>query len=62
MPAAITLHNIDDDLYAALRENAERTLAEWRALYGNLIAAHDGDHHIDYDEAHRPKADKVVQY
>ena len=24
MPAAITLHNIDDDLYAALRENAER--------------------------------------
>lgn len=25
MPAAITLHNIDDDLYAALRENAERT-------------------------------------
>ena len=51
-----------EEFAETLRENAEKTLADWRNLYGNLLTAHDGDHHIDYDEAHRPKADKVEEY
>ena len=51
-----------EEFAETLRENAEKTLADWRNLYGNLLTAHDGDHHIDYDEAHRPKADKVEKY
>ncbi|MBR1760294.1 MAG: C69 family dipeptidase [Schwartzia sp.] len=45
-----------------LRSNANRALSEWRALYGNLLATYDGDHHLDFDEAHRPKGDKVEKY
>ena len=45
-----------------LRDNAEQALADWRDLHGNLLAAHDGDHHIDYDGAHQPAADKVEKY
>ena len=51
-----------EDFAETLRKNAERTLADWKALYGNLLASHDGDHHIDYDESHRPQADKVEKY
>ncbi|MBR1885483.1 MAG: C69 family dipeptidase [Schwartzia sp.] len=51
-----------EEFAKTLRENAKRTLADWKALYGSLLAAHDGDHHIDYDESHRPQADKVEKY
>ncbi len=51
-----------EEFAKTLRENAERTLAEWKALHGNLIAAHDGDHRIDYDASHRPAADPVEAY
>ncbi len=51
-----------EEFAETLRKNAERTLADWKALHGNLLAAHDGDHHIDYDESHRPQADKVEKY
>ena len=47
-----------------LRENAERTLAAWKTLYGNLLVSHDADHRIDYDKTQsgRLKADKVMKY
>ena len=47
-----------------LRENAERTLAPWKTLYGNLLVSSDADHHIDYDntQSDRLKADKVKKY
>lgn len=47
-----------------LRENAERTLATWKTLYGNLLVSSDADHHIDYDntQSDRLKADKVKKY
>ena len=45
-----------------LYSNAVRVLADWRELYGTLLAKHDGGHGLEYDNAFRPKADKVVKY
>ncbi len=51
-----------DDFAQTLRDNAGKVLSDWRDLHGNLLAAHDGDHHIGYDESYVPKADKVTKY
>ena len=51
-----------EEFAQSLRDNAEKVLADWRDLHGNLLAGHDGDHHIGYDEAYVPKADNVINY
>ena len=51
-----------EEFAKTLQNNAEQSLLAWRDLYGDLLAAHDGDHHIGYDESYRPQADKVEKY
>ena len=51
-----------EEFAQTLRDNAEKVLSDWRDLHGSLLAAHDGDHRIDYDESYVPKADKVIKY
>ena len=51
-----------EEFAQTLRDNAERALSDWRDLYGNLLAEHDGGRNLDYAETFRPKADKVIKY
>ena len=45
-----------------LHDNAERSLSDWRELYGKLLAEHDGGSGLDYADTFRPTADKVTRY
>ena len=56
--AAHTYAYIDSD-YGVMNE---RALSNWRDLYGNLLATHDGGRNLDYAETFQPKADKVLKY
>ncbi|MBP5199411.1 MAG: C69 family dipeptidase [Schwartzia sp.] len=46
----------------SLRSNAGQILSDWRELHGRLLSANDGDRRLDYDNAHRPKAEKLEHY
>lgn len=51
-----------DDFRNTLNANAERTLADWQALYGNILVKHDGDHHMSYGKSQQLTSDKVEKY
>ncbi|MBR5910312.1 MAG: C69 family dipeptidase [Schwartzia sp.] len=51
-----------EDFAQTLRDNAERVLSDWRELFGNLLAEHDGGNSLDYADTFQPKADKVQKY
>lgn len=55
MPAAITLHDIDDDLYAALRENAARAGTSLNRAAKALLASALG-------LVHRKRPDHVAEF
>ena len=52
----------DQALISMLRQNARATEKNWKNLYGELLVKYNQGKNSPYDEAHRPKNDRLTHY